>query len=879
MSSTRNAPASETPDSGRARRRRSVGRRIGQWTYGVVCGVVAIAVIVAGFAVWTVQRSFPQLDGTITASGLHHEVTVLRDATGIPTIEADDPHDLFYAQGYVHAQDRFFEMDFRRHVTAGRLSEMFGASQLPTDEFLRTLGWRRTAEQEVKLLSPTVRAYYQAYADGVNAYLKTHQGTALSLEYGILGIQNPDYRVEKWTIADSLAWLKAMAWDLRANLLEEADRALIAPDYSAAQLADLWPKYPYGTNPVIVPELSTDAPAPAPTTGTTGTTTTGASSSGTDAATASITWKKVDGVVQAASALLGRPGEGVGSNSWVISGDLTASGRPLLANDPHLGESMPGIWHQVDLKCRVVSTACPFDVAGFGFSGMPGVIIGHNATIAWGFTNLTTDVTDLYLEKLRGNTYLRGGRYVPLQTRTETFKVAGGKPVTITVRVTDNGPIVSSTNDQDAAIARDGYTGTRGATTKQTATPPDELAVALKWTALTPGTTASAIFALDTASDFAGFRHAASLFDVPAQNLVYADTSGNIGYQAPGKLPIRGKGDGSLPQPGWDPSYDWKGFIPFAKLPVLYNPTDGYIVTANNAIVGQKYPYFLTNDWDYGWRAARIAELIRQKAASHKLTIADMAAIQSDSQLWIGKQLIIAYRSVHVADPGVSKALAVLEQWDATDSVDSAGAAYANVLWDELSQDLFSRRTDPLPVDDQDRQFLVVSNALADPQSEWWQNPAIGVTSRDRMLQKAATDAYHRLVKLQGANPDAWNWGDLHQLTLTNATFGSSGIPALEWIFNRGPFPVAGGTSVVDATSYDIGGDFSVQTLPSMRMIVDLSNFDRSRWIQLTGESAHVFHTNYEDQFDQWQHGRTNPWPFSGKAVSRAATDTLVLKP
>ena len=870
MTTTR-AESRSDPAPGRPRPGRSLGRRIGQWAYGVFCGVVAIAVIVAGFAVWTVQRSFPQLDGTVTASGLHHRVTVLRDATGIPTIEADDTHDLFYAQGYVHAQDRFFEMDFRRHVTAGRLSEMFGASQLPTDEFLRTLGWRRVAEQEVKLLSPTVKAYYQSYADGVNAYLKDHRGAALSLEYGILGIQNPDYRVEKWTIADSLAWLKAMAWDLRANLLEEADRALVAPAYSAAQLADLWPKYPYGTNPVIVPELTTGAPAPAASTT--------AASPGTDAATASVSWKKVDGVVEAASALLGRPGEGVGSNSWVISGDLTASGRPLLANDPHLGESMPGIWHQIDLKCRVVSKACPFDVAGYGFSGMPGVIIGHNSRIAWGFTNLTTDVTDLYLEKVRGNTYLRNGRYVPLQTRTETFKVAGGEPVTITVRGTDNGPIVSSTDATDAAIGHDGYTGTRGSTTNQTATAPDELAVALKWTALTPGTTASAIFALDTATDFAGFRHAAGLFDVPAQNLVYADTAGNIGYQAPGKLPIRGKGDGSMPQPGWDPAYDWKGFIPFAKLPVLYNPADGYIVTANNAIVGQKYPYFLTNDWDYGWRAARIAELIRQKSASHKLTIADMAAIQSDSQLWIGKQLIVAYQSVHVADPGVRTALRVLEQWDAMDTADSAGAAYANVLWDELSQDVFARRARSLPVDDQDRQFLVVSKMLSDPQSEWWQNPEIGVTSRDQMLRKAATDAYHRLVKLQGGNPAVWSWGGLHRLTLTNATFGSSGIPALEWIFNRGPFPVAGGTSVVDATSYDIGGDFSVQTLPSMRMIVDLSDFDRSRWIQLTGESAHVFHTNYDDQFDAWQHGRTNPWPFSRKAVSQAATDTLVLQP
>lgn len=855
------------PTSPTGRRKRPIGRTIGLWAYGIFAGVVALAMIVVGAGVWAVQASFPQLDGTVAAPGLHHRVSVLRDATGIPTIEADDAHDLFYAQGYVHAQDRFFEMDFRRHVTAGRVSEMFGASQLPTDKFLRTLGWRRIAEQEVALLDPTAKAYYQAYADGVNAYLANHEGTALSLEYGILGIQNPQYTVEKWTIADSLAWLKAMAWDLRSNLDQEVDRALVAPYYSAAQLADLWPKYPYDQNPVIVPQLSTDAPAAS------------AASTGADAARASVTWKKVDGVVEAASLLLGRTGEGVGSNSWVVSGDLTASGKPMLSNDPHLGESMPGIWHQSGLKCRVVSDACPFDVAGYGFSGMPGVIIGHNDRIAWGFTNLTTDVTDLYLEKVRGDTYLRDGKYVPLQTRTETFKVAGGPDVHITVRSTGNGPIISDASAEDATIAENGYTGTRGSTTKQTAAAPETTALALKWTALSPGTTANAIFALDIAKDFAGFRRAASLFDVPAQNLIYADTQGNIGYQTPGKLPIRGKGDGSMPQPGWDSAYDWKGFIPFAKLPVVYNPDDGYIVTANNAIVTEKYPYFLTNDWDYGWRAARVADLIQQKSATRKLTAADMAAIQADSQLWLGKELIVAYQHVHAADATTAKALAVLQQWDGMNTVDSAGAAYANVLWDELAQDVFARRAHPLPTYDQDRLFLVISKMLDAPQSEWWQNPKIGVAGMDQMLQKSAQDAAHRIVKLQGSDPRDWSWGALHQLTLTNETFGSSGIPALEWIFNRGPFPVAGGTSVVDATAWDIGSDFSVQTLPSMRMIVDLSDFDRSRWIQLTGESAHAFHDNYDDQFPLWQTGRTNPWPFSPAAVKKAATDTLVLDP
>ncbi|UUT36622.1 penicillin acylase family protein [Microbacterium elymi] len=253
-------------------------------------------------------------------------MTVQRDDRGIPTLTAADPHDLFFAQGYVHAQDRFWEMDFRRHVTSGRLSELFGKSQLGTDRFLRTLGWRAVAEKEVDLLSDDAKAYYQAYADGVNAYLAAHDGAAVSLEYAVLGLQNPDYTIEKWTIADSLAWLKAMAWDLRSNLVEETSRALLAADgYSAAQIDELYPKYPFDQNPVIVPTLTTDAPkAKAPT---------------TSVAPASVTWSHVDSVIEAASALVGGAGEGIGSNSWVVSGDLTASGKPLLANDPHLGAS------------------------------------------------------------------------------------------------------------------------------------------------------------------------------------------------------------------------------------------------------------------------------------------------------------------------------------------------------------------------------------------------------------------------------------------------------------------------------------------------------------------------------------------------------------
>ena len=854
------------------RPRRSLRRKVAIALFSIVAGLTVIALIATGFVVYTIQRSFPQLDGTAAVSGLGADVTVQRDALGVATITADTTDDLFYAEGYVHAQDRFWEMDFRRHVTSGRLSELFGESQLATDTFLRTLGWRSIAEQEVEALDETTRSYYDAYAAGVNAYLADHDGADASLEYAILGLQNSDYEIEPWTAADSVAWLKAMAWDLRSNIETETERAVAAASFSSDELAELYPAYPFDRNPVIVPEIS-DVSGIATVAHTT-------DPARAEASTASIEWTEVDSVIEAVSTLVGGAGEGIGSNSWVVSGRLTDTGMPLLANDPHLGASLPSVWHQIGLRCSTVSEACPFDVAGFGFSGVPGVIIGHNARIAWGFTNLTSDVTDLYLEKVEDDGYWYDGELVPFEEHTETFRVAGGPDVDLVVRKTANGPIVSGLTDDFTAIAEAPYTGTGGDVTEPTDAPTGEYAVSLRWTALEPGTTASAIFRLNTAADFTGFRAAAALFDVPAQNLIYADVDGNIGYQTPGKLPMRGAADGSMPQPGWDSAYAWQGYIPFEELPVSYNPDEGYIVTANNAVVGDSYEHFLTRDWDYGWRAARIVDMLERRIAGGLVTAQDMRDIQADNESFIGRTLAAAYLDVRTGESGPDEALGLLQEWDAQNSADSAAAAYANVLWDELAQALFVEgREHAAPPSGQGRLFLVVDNLLDDPASQWWTNEALGVSSMDEMLTYAATSAYDRLVALQGDTPSRWNWGSLHALALTSDTFGSSGIAPIEMLFNRGPYAVGGGSSVANATGWVLGEGFETVTVPSMRMVVDLSDWDASGWNHLTGTSGHAFHTNYIDQVETWQKAETTPWAFSEKAVDAATTNTLVLTP
>ncbi|WP_419819279.1 penicillin acylase family protein [Glaciibacter flavus] len=844
-------------DTPRTSRHRGIRFLIGALVTVLVLGVVA-----AGLGVWTVQRSFPTLSGRVVMTGLHHDVSVYRDSAGIPQIVADNPKDLFMAQGYVHAQDRFWEMDFRRHVTAGRLSELFGASQVPTDTFIRTLGWRAVAEKEVKLLDPETLSFYQAYADGVNAYLATHQGADLSLEYAVLGIQTPGYKPEKWTPADSVAWLKAMAWDLRSNLDDEIDRALLSTKLTPEQVAQLHPDYPFASHPTII-----GGPAPA---ATAAASVEPLGEAASVAAAAPLTRLKaaLDGV----PALMGPAGSDIGSNSWVVSGSLTDTGKPLLANDPHLGAVMPSIWYQAGLHCLKVTAECPFDVSGYTFSGLPGVIIGHNDRVAWGFTNLGPDVADLYLEKVKGTSYEMDGVEVPLTSHTEKIKVAGGAPVTITIRATEHGPIVSDISDAFGTITHDYPT--------KAGYPDGDYALSLQWTALTPGRTASAIFAIDRSTNWDQFRAAASLFEVPSQNLLYSDVDGNIGYQAPGLIPIRRSGDGTAVNPGWTSASGWSGYIPFSALPSVFNPPSGFIVTANNAAAPADFPAFITRDWDLGYRAQQITTRIQAQIASgEKFTVKTMASIQADDVDANAVQLAPVLADLKLSGDA-AKGVALLKKWDHRDGVDSAAAAYFQMTWRQLLVAMFG---DKLPDGTRpaggDRWFSVVGTLLGQPDSPWWTNKKIGVSGRDEMLAYAAKKAWEEGTDAMGGDPSTWRWGSLHTLELTNASFGESGVPPLEWLFNRGPYELPGSTSVVDALGWDATENtYDVHWVPSMRQVISLADFDQSTWINLSGESGHAFHPNYADQTTLWQQNQTRPWLFTPKAYQKAAKDTLVLK-
>ncbi|SDR69879.1 penicillin acylase family protein [Actinopolymorpha singaporensis] len=880
----------------------------------VALATLLALVLVAGSAavIVAVRRSLPGYDGEARLPGLSAAVEVRRDAQGVPQIYADTPEDLFQAQGYVQAQDRFYEMDFRRHLTAGRLAEWFGPRLVSTDRFVRTMGWRRVAAQEYPQLPTSVRGYLLAFTDGVNAYLDTHSGSRLSVEY-TLGLLGPEQRPEPWSPVDSLAWLKAMAWDLRGNLDDEIARALDSARVAPKRVDQLYPAYPFDRHPPIVTRLPTadsagesgpvpgagsarmpgrvagvplesDTPAPdspsaaadLPADLTAGRNSDLRADLPADSARA---LREARAFLAAAPSSLGvgdGANAGIGSNSWVVAGSHTATGKPMLANDPHLAPQMPSLWYQIGLHCRVVGQDCPFDVAGFGFSGMPGVVIGHNDRIAWGLTNLGADVTDLYVERIDGDSYLYDGAREPLTTRRETIKVRGRHPVELIVRSTRHGPLLSDANSSvGRAIggSRVGRWSRAGGW---------QTAVALRWTALEPGRAAEALFGIDAARDWQSFRAAAELFDSPAQNLVYADVDGHIGYQAPGRIPIRKGSDGRWPVPGWSSDYDWTGWVPFDRLPAEFDPPRGYIVTANQAVAPASYPFQLADHWSYGYRSDRIgdliAELIRRKG---RLGVADMQAIQTDTRNEAAAMLVPYLLRIRV-DAFTAQAQRLFRGWNYSQGADSAPAAYFNAVWARLLGHTFH---DELPrtawPSGGDRWWEVVRGLLREPNSQWWDDVRTkGVREdRDDILRRALEGARRDLTRRLAKDPAEWRWGRLHRLELVDQSFGRSGVAPLERLFNRGPYDLPGGTDAVLATAWNAATGFDVRAVPSMRMVVDLADFDRSRWVNLTGISGHPGSGHYNDQFPTWEAGGTFAWPYAKPAVERAAAHLQALVP
>jgi len=787
-------------------KRRPIRRFLRVFLFGILAAILAAAGLVTGLSVYAVRRPFPQTSGRITVDGLRGSVEVMRDRWGVPHIYAQDDRDLFFAQGYVHAQDRLWQMEFHRRLAAGRLSEIFGPITLETDRFLRTVGLRRAAQAEAALLDEETREFLNDYAAGVNAYIASRRGR-LPLEFTLLRIAP-----EPWTPVDSIGFGKLMSWTLSGNWESEILRAHLLSRFGDAGIERLLPPYP-AEMPVIAPE-------------------------GAD-------YRPFRSAAALRLAAFAPPRAGIGSNNWVVAGTRTATGTPLLANDPHLEAAMPSIWYEMHLS------SAGFHVTGATFAGTPGVVIGHNERIAWGVTNAGPDVQDLYLERFHAgdpSLYEFRGQWERATVLEEAIAVKGRPdPVILPVRITRHGPILNGVVEGLDAF------------------------VALRWTALEPGALAGAVLRLNRAANWEEFRGALRLWTVPAQNFVYADRDGNIGYQLPGRIPIRAKGTGLLPVPGWTGEYEWIGEIPYEELPSSFNPERGYIITANNRIIPDGYGHFIAAEWDPGFRAQRIETMLKDQP---QITAEVMADMQLDQTSLPARTILRALESVKVTEEPAASLLAELREWDGVLAPESTAAAIYEafrvalpplLFEDALGPDVFKRY-----LDRSDAWTVAIMHLLAEPASPWW-----GPTGRDAVVARALNQAAETLRKHLGPDRPRWTWGRLHVMRFDHPL---GRVPGLGRIFNASAPPTGGDAFTVNNAGFSIR-TFRQVVVASYRQIVDVGNWDRSLAIHTTGQSGIPFHRHYRDFVPMWATGQYHPMPFTSVRALEVVEDSLTLAP
>lgn len=792
-------------------------RRWGRVVVGILVTLALLVGVASGGIYVVLRRSLPQTEGELKLAGLRAPVSVYRDERGVPHIVASNEHDLYMAQGFVTAQDRLFQMDLFRRLVWGRLSEAFGASMIDNDRFLRTLMLGRAAEASLPAQPPDVVAALEAYAAGVNAYIEQAAAQKrLPPEFLLLG-----YTPEPWQPLHTVGIAKMMAMDLGGNWEDEVWRVLAGVRVGAERVTELWPVYPED-GPLII------GSAPGAT-----------ALADTAAGAARLADVLTEpGLAVAAAALqpylTGANRADIGSNNWVLSGARTASGKPLLANDPHLGIQMPAIWYQTHLSIPDED----FDVIGVTFAGAPGIVIGHNRHIAWGVTNVGPDVQDLYIERPHPDDpyqFEYMGAYEQATVHREEIRVKGqDEPVIHEVIVTRHGPIIS-----DVA----GSEGNR-----------PESRLALRWTAHDPSADLAAFLHINRATNWQEFREALRHFTVPAQNFVFAAVDGTIAYRAQGHVPIRRSGDGMLPVPGWTDEYEWEGFIPFDSLPELVNPPSGYIATANNKVIGDDYPHFLGNDWASPYRAARIVEVL---AGLSGATTDDMIALQTDVANLQARLLLPILLPAAKAGLGagnganhaaVEAALAQLEGWNYEDRPDSVAAAlwhawYAAIVHElygaDLGEDLFKQM--PLIRQVTDRLLL---EAAAGQVSSWFGN---------RGLEGVAAAALRRAVAELGDNTP--RWGDLHQIRFDHPL---GAVAVLQKLFSTKPYPVGGSGVAVFATGHNVRriDAAPVTSGPVWRHVVDLSDPAGNSWdLNGAGQSGHPLSPHHHDQALAWTAG------------------------
>ncbi|HEX2206969.1 MAG TPA: penicillin acylase family protein [Longimicrobium sp.] len=786
----------------------------------VFVGLLTLLVIVlVGGRLW-LGRSQPDPSRGAALAGLHDAVEVWRDSLGVPHIWAGNEEDLFRAMGYVHAQDRLFQMEMVRRVADGRLAEVLGEDMVATDRFLRTVGMGRSAAENEARLAPEHRRMLQAYADGVNAWLRALP--QLPPEFRLLG------RPEPWTIRNTLSIAKYMAWDLADwNLGLDLQRAVDA--VGAEKARDLFPYYPENGTTILGADAQWQGPraAPAP-----------PLSAAPPPRVGSVPMPDVPPL---ALELLDAGSISVASNSWVIGGSRTKSGKPILANDMHLALRAPAIWYLAALH------GGEFNVVGMTLPGVPVVVAGHSDRVAWGYTNAMVDDVDFFVEQVDSanpNRYLTPSGWADMTVRPETIQVKGGPPVIHTVRTTRHGPVISDEDERG---------GNR--------------VLAMQWTAYEPSTEVVALLGMNTADDADEFTAALRGFNNPHQNVIFADREGRFGYWMGGRVPIRRGGDGVLPRPGWTGEADWTGWLAFDQHPHVLNPAEGFVVTANNRQVGPAYPYHITSNWAEPYRAERIRQMVE---AGRALTADDVARQQMDVRdLFALRHLPRAVQAAERAQ--LPDAVRELRAWNGEARMDSRGAALFYTWFDELrtrvGNDEFGGRNVYFPRTTMDRILEQGGGAWVDD---------VTTEGKTETLDELAAEAMRTAAQAVGTQ----TWGALHQTRIEHP-MGSVDILDRMFRLNIGPFPNAGSYYTVSVSGWGARKPPFINTYgSSQRHVVDMADPDGSGGFVIpTGQSGIPFSRHYRDQTPLWREGRLWLIPLDRGKAERRVVSRMTLRP
>ena len=836
-----------------------------KWVLVSLIGLQAL-IIIAGIVIFRMPLPDHEID--VTGLPLSDFVEVIRDERGIPHIYGTNVDDILFAQGYVHAQDRFWQLEFWSHLSTGRLASLIGEPGVGADLLFRTFGFHKVALEEYENLEPEFKNDLINYTAGINAYIESRPQNRLSLEHFVLQFLNPEYVVGTYEPHYPLAWAKMMAYDLNGNYTSEISNSKTFNTLSPEIYNLLIPPYPE-EHPYIVEEWEGR-----------GTFASTGKANNFQQMTQSFFIKYVTKDMQTNQSL--------GSNSWVVDGTLTDTGLPLLANDPHLSVQLPAIWYENGLHCFPKNRDCQLDTVGFSFAGSPYVIIGYNSDIAWGLTNMGPDVQDLFIEKINPgneNQYQVDDEWIDMQRTTEIIEVAGSDPIVIEVRETHHGPIVS---DRSFPINLTSDEGESTFREEARIDLPDNFAVSLSWSALIPGETFVGIRDFNYASNWEEFREATKKFHVPAQNLLYADRDGNIGYQSPGKLPIRRDGlHGDLPIEGWLSENDWQGFVDFEELPYTLNPSSGYIITANQSVhPDQPWP----NYYARGYRAEAIERVINQYM-SGKISVDDMQAMQINNFDYSAAYVLpYVFNNVYID----SQVLTELKEWAISEekfemNIESTGAAAWAVFYKTLAEQTFEElvvfdnagNEISLQPGNSDSTSEIFRTLLKDPNHILWDDVnTSGKENLTDILERTLSISDKTIVEIfDSSDSNDWKWGKIHTITYPTNLLGEAGIPILTGLVNIGPVETSGSNFAINSTDWGFGDDFTIGSYPSMRMVVDLSNLDNSRTVLPSGQSGHVMSKYYDDQVDNWIENDMYANYFSREIVELNQKDLMYLRP